>query len=50
LTREVVLAAVEKFEGDPELDKLLGSITSLSDRFQTLKEEVIIVEVCITVH
>jgi hypothetical protein len=39
LTREQVLAAVEKFEKDEELDKLLGDITSLSDMFNILKEE-----------
>lgn len=44
LTRELVLQAVEKFEGDPELDKLLSDITSLSEKFNTLKEENIAVE------
>ena len=39
LTREQVLAAVEKFEKDEELDKLLSDITGLSEMFNVLKEE-----------
>ncbi len=39
LTREQVLAAVEKFEKDEELDKLLSDITGLSEMFNVLKDE-----------
>lgn len=39
LTQEQLLKAVEKFEKDPELEALLNQITSLSEKFNALKDD-----------